>query len=295
MSKKLFYLLGIAATIILGTILFLHFCCNCCISTKTVQNGELPVKTLKNSLNPFILNGHEINYQCNANFNFLKSNGTLITPVSDSIKLGIEKLKTFLIANPNQKISITGYAMKGESNTTIFDNLGLARANDIKDYFVSLGLPAAQFDTNGELLDNWDVSNDTLLGPVNFKLNALVAANSFKDELNANPLILHFNTNQANYNLDAEELQKIKNIVKYTIQNPDATVLIVGHSDNSGNPNANILLAKKRAEFVKKFLIKNRIDASRIETQSKGSEEPIAENNTPEGMAKNRRTVITIK
>ena len=72
MSKKLFYLLGIAVTIILGTILYFHFCCNCCISTKTIDNKKVD-ETLKQNLNPFVLNGSEISYQCNDNFNFLKN------------------------------------------------------------------------------------------------------------------------------------------------------------------------------------------------------------------------------
>lgn len=296
MSKKLFYLLGIAATIILGTILYLYFCCNCCVSTKAVDN-ETPVETFEQNRNPFVLSGSGINYQCNDNFNFLKNNPALITPVSDSITLGIENLKTFLIANPNQKISITGYAMADEVNNSTFENLGLARANDVKNFFVSQGLPAAQFDTKGELVDQWDMRNDTLFGPVSFKFNELKNTNesSSKDQINANPLVLHFNTNQANYNLNAEERQKIKDIIKYTIQTPDATVLIVGHSDSSGNPQTNNALAKKRAEFTKNYLVKNGIESSRIETQSKGSDEPVAGNETPEGMAKNRRTVITIK
>ena len=297
MSKKLFYLLGIVVTIILGTILYLYFCCNCCLSTKKVDRHETAVETIEQNRNPFVLSGSGINYQCNDNFNFQQNKSSLITPVSDSIKLGIENLKTILIANPNQKISIIGYAEADEVNTSNFENLGLARANDIKNFLVSLGLSSSQFDIKGELADQWEMHNDTLIGPVSFKFNELknTEEGSFKDVINANPLILYFNSNQANYNLNKDERQKIENIVKYTIQTPDATVLIVGHSDSSGNPQANNILAKKRAEFTKNYLVKNGIKSSRIETQSKGSDEPVAENETPEGMAKNRRTVITIK
>ena len=234
MSKKLFYLLGIAVTIILGTILYLLFCCNCCVSAKTVENSEKTVDTSDQNHNPFVLTGSEINYRCNDNFNFLKNNATLITPVSDSLTLGLEKLKTILIANPDQKISITGYAMANESNTTNFDNLGLARANDIKKFFVSMGLSAVQFETKGELIDNWEIRNDTVLGPLNFKFDDIKAVvknaddNSFKAQLNANPLIFFFNTNQANYSLNADEHQKIKAIANYIAQKPNAMVLVVG-------------------------------------------------------------------
>lgn len=296
MSKKLFYLLGIAVTIILGTILYFNFCCSCCMPTKTIDNKKVD-ETLKQNLNPFVLNGSEISYQCNDNFNFLKNNSTLITPVSDSIKLGIENLKTILFANPNQIISITGYAMVDEVNTSTSENLGLARANNVKNFFISLGLPTAQFDTNGKLIAKWDMRNDTLSGPVSFHFNDIkkTQQSSFKDEINANPLVLYFDSNQVNYNVNAQEYLKIKDLIRYILVTPGATVLIVGHSDSSGNAQANKLLAKKRAEFTKKYLVKNGIESSRIETQSKGSDEPVAKNESPEGMAKNRRTVITIK
>lgn len=302
MSKKLFYLLGIVATIILGTLLHLQFCCNCCMPTKTVQDTETAIKTFEKNRNPFVLNGIGMNYQCNDNLNFLENNAALITPVSDSILMGLEKLKAFLIAHPDQKITIKGYATSSEKNETKFENLGLARANDIKTFFVSKGLSQTQFETKGQILNSWETSNSTLLGPIVFYFNeadVIVSNNSdvsaFKNELNANPLVLYFDSNQSNDNVSKEDRQKILDIANYISKTPNATVIIVGHSDNTGARQANIILAQKRANFTKNYLIKNGIRVSRIQTQSKGPDEPIAENETSEGKAKNRRTVITIK
>jgi len=300
MSKKLFYLLGIAATIFVGTLLYLQFCCNCCMTSKTADDTAIAVKTGEQDRNPFLLNGSGMNYQCNDNFNFISNNSTLITPVSDSVLVGVEQLKTLLIANPKQIITITGYATSEEKNTTKFDNLGLSRANDVRTFFISKGLPKEQFDIKGEIVTSWQMMNDTLSGPVKFAFNELISSDNadvstIKDELNANPLVLYFNTNKSNENLSKEEHQKISDIAKYIMRTPQASVLIVGHSDSSGKRETNILLAKKRADFAKNYLVKNGISASRIETQSKGPDEPVAENQTAEGKAKNRRTVITIK
>lgn len=160
-----------------------------------------------------------------------------------------------------------------------------------------MGLPTAQFDTNGKLIAKWNMRNDTLSGPVSFNFINIkkIQQSSFKDEINANPLVLYFDFNQVNYNVNAQEYLKIKDLIRYILVTPGATVLIVGHSDSSGNAQTNRLLAKERAEFTKKYLVKNGIEFSRIETQSKGSNEPVAKNASPEGMVKNRRTVITIK
>lgn len=303
MSKKALYLLGIAITIILGTFLYVNLCCNCSVKTPPVGTEKVANVVVKDSsFVPFVLSGTGIDYHTNDNLKFLKNSSALIIPVGDSVSIGIENLKTFLIANAKQKVTITGYATSDETNTTKFENLGLARANDVKNFFVSKGLPAAQFDTKGEVVDKWKTSADTLLGPAEYKFEAVdttaVASDEWtalKEKINSDPLILHFNTNKSSDKLSSVEKLKVEALVKYTGHVKEAVVLIVGHSDNVGNHDSNVVLGQKRAEFSKNYLSKNGIDGSRITTESKGPDEPIGENTTAEGKANNRRTVITIK
>lgn len=68
-----------------------------------------------------------------------------------------------------------------------------------------------------------------------------------------------------------------------------------GHTDNTGNPDYNKKLSEKRAETVKKELVNLGIDESRIVHFGHGIEQPIADNNTDEGRAKNRRTEFLLK
>jgi outer membrane protein OmpA-like peptidoglycan-associated protein len=302
MSKKALYLLGIAITIILGTFLYLKFCCNCSMKTPAVATEKTPVNSSDTTMVRFVLNGFGIDFRTGDNLKFLKNSAALLTPVSDSIGIGIENLKTFLASNSKQKVIITGYAISDETNNSTFENLGLARANEVKKYFVSKGLTASQFDTKGEIIKNWKMISDTLIGPVEYNFPALDTTkvvnsewNTLKEKINSDPLILHFNTNKASDNLNAVEKQKVTDILNYLKNVKDATVLIVGHSDNVGNRDANVILGQKRAEFSKDYLVKNGVDAERITTESKGPDEPIGENTTPEGKANNRRTVITIK
>ncbi|MDW8848816.1 OmpA family protein [Flavobacterium sp. MMLR14_040] len=302
MSKKALYLLGIAITIILGTFLYLKFCCNCSMKSPAVATEKTPGAARDTTMVRFVLNGSGIDFRTSDNLKFLKNSSALLTPVSDSIGIGIENLKTFLASNSKQKVIITGYAISNETNNSTFENLGLARANEVKNYFVSKGLTASQFDTKGEIINNWKMIADTLIGPVEYKFPALdttTAVNNewdtLKEKINSDPLILHFNTNKASDDLNTVEKQKVSDILNYLKNVNDATVLIVGHSDNVGNRDANVILGQKRAEFSKDYLVKNGIDGERITTESKGPDEPIGENTTPEGKANNRRTVITIK
>lgn len=300
MSKKALYLLGIVLTIILGTFLYIKLCCNCGVTqTEAGSVKKKPALVKNDNYVPFMLNGSGFEYQVNDNFKFLKNNSLLIQPISDSITIGIEKLKAFLASNSSQKITITGYATSDETNTTKFENLGLARADNVRNYFISKGLASSQLNTKGEILNSWKTIADTLIGPVEYKFESVETKpdnwTALKEKINADPLILYFNTNKSSFNLNNNEQQKVADIIEYLKNVKDASVVIVGHSDNVGNRDLNIALAQKRAEFSKNYLIKNGIEASRIATESKGPDEPAGDNSTIDGKASNRRTVITIK
>ena len=76
---------------------------------------------------------------------------------------------------------------------------------------------------------------------------------------------------------------------------PDTNLLIVGHTDNKGSQAYNLPLSQKRALSVKNYLVSKGISASRLTSQGKGLEEPIADNSTEAGRAQNRRVEIAIK
>ncbi|GAA0315815.1 OmpA family protein [Psychrobacter aestuarii] len=74
----------------------------------------------------------------------------------------------------------------------------------------------------------------------------------------------------------------------------DKSVTITGHTDNTGNANANLLLSNQRAEAVKQYLIGRNIDTSRLSTAGKGDTDPIATNDTEAGRTRNRRIEFTV-
>ncbi|WP_445456188.1 OmpA family protein [Flavobacterium sp. HNIBRBA15423] len=104
---------------------------------------------------------------------------------------------------------------------------------------------------------------------------------------------INFNTGSAQIsNSSSSELEKIYNLL---IQAENTKLTIVGHTDNVGNPNSNLLLSKNRAESVVDYLRKKGIPLNRFQMiDGKGSNEPTADNSTAEGKAKNRRVVITL-
>ena len=72
--------------------------------------------------------------------------------------------------------------------------------------------------------------------------------------------------------------------------NPTLSIKIIGHTDSDGTSSANIDLSKRRAAAVKKYLLSNYgIADGRIQTDGKGATQPVADNGTADGKAKNRR------
>jgi len=70
---------------------------------------------------------------------------------------------------------------------------------------------------------------------------------------------------------------------------------IQGHTDSTGPEEWNMILGRKRAEAVRDYLHRNyRIPLHRMEVISYGSEQPVGDNSTREGRAKNRRVVILV-
>ncbi|GAA4767487.1 MULTISPECIES: OmpA family protein [Flavobacterium] len=301
MSKTTPYLLGIITTIVIGCFLYHHFCCKKCNNPPQTKNKIVSTKSEEITNNKFQFSDENINHSCEKNFNFNESEFNYITPADDCLNIGIEKLKNYFTNNKEARLIITGYASTSEKNTSAFPNLGFARANDIKNYFVSKGIPSNRFEINGEIKEGLQMVENKVLGPINFVINktqALTKAenwNGIKEKYTETPLILFFDSNQTEISLTDAERESIAEIAKYIDNVPNSKISCVGHTDNSGNRLVNINLGLERANFVKNYLIKNGMLESKIETSSKGPDEPIADNLTPEGKGKNRRTVITLK
>lgn len=76
---------------------------------------------------------------------------------------------------------------------------------------------------------------------------------------------------------------------------PGFHVQVDGHTDNVGKPEANLKLSQERAEAVVKYLVdKKGVDAKRLSAKGFGDAQPIADNKTKKGQAKNRRVDFTV-
>ena len=71
-------------------------------------------------------------------------------------------------------------------------------------------------------------------------------------------------------------------------------IIAVGHTDSIGTVQYNQRLSVRRAEAVKAYLVSKGIERNRVYTEGKGESQPVADNRTKEGRAKNRRVEIEV-
>ena len=71
-------------------------------------------------------------------------------------------------------------------------------------------------------------------------------------------------------------------------------IIAVGHTDSVGTDAYNQRLSVRRAEAVKGYLVSKGIEKNRVYTEGKGEKQPVADNKTSEGRAKNRRVEIEV-
>ncbi len=217
------------------------------------------------------------------------------TPLSSELNTTLGKVAEYL-KKGKRNMKIIGHYMESEKNTGALNDLGLSRANDIKKVFTDLGVPSNQLEIasavkelrfiNGEASDA--ASFEFFAGKDKSKLEEVEA------RLRANPLILYFDTNKSNLDLNATQRQYFTDLIYYLDNKEGGSVAATGHTDNKGKRANNNRLGRKRAEFVRNYLKRNNISESKVGVASKGQDVPVATNDTEEGRAKNRRVEISI-
>lgn len=173
--------------------------------------------------------------------------------------------------------------IEGDSITTIREKSGLSLLTGLVYRFGKVKQPAPGENVNmdnddDEIIDRFDYCPDTLP-------NVPVDANGCPLDHFSFNLTFQF----GKFKLASMTSRPQFGVVAFLKENPDYHIVITGHSDSIGSDEANQKISLKRAEEARAFLVANGILSLRIEAEGKGAEEPIADNDTAEGRALNRR------
>ena len=103
-----------------------------------------------------------------------------------------------------------------------------------------------------------------------------------------------FETGSANIEISSFDI--LDEIAEVMISNPSKQLTIIGHTDSDGSAESNQALSEKRAKSVKDYLvIRSKISADRITTLGRGESQPVANGNTADAKAQNRRVEFRLK
>lgn len=287
MSKLTFLYVGLAVWLFSGAYLFSTRWCgiNSAVSlipSKSITDGQFSTVA---SPGFFFLNSDE------------KLNG------SEATHTALNNLAAHLKDNPNRLLTLMGNYSSQEKNNTDFQNLGLARSESVKGYLIAQGVNGNQIATAAQQKNNLQiVDEDKVVDGIDFNFSKLIATNEVKPTVISNneisgyrPLNLKFPRSQYKLVLTDELETYFDNLILYLDEHKEASVSVVGHTDNTGNRKDNLRISKYRVRKVRDHLAKKGLSLKRINIDYKGSDEPIASNDTDEGREKNRRVEIRIK
>jgi len=215
---------------------------------------------------------------------------------SDNDRL-LDDLATYLINNPQRQVKIYGRYRPSEAELKdgIFENLGLARANTIRQQLIDRGIEEDRM-----ALDYEQIDSEELGRPISFELSG---DDTEKPETYKRVLFTFENMtfSNANFAIDSEVfrpsaqfLMYADSLQTYLSKNSTQSIKIIGHTDDDGNELYNEDLGQKRANSAKAFLQKMGIN-NKIITSSMGESQPAAPNTTEANKQKNRRVNFLLK
>lgn len=124
------------------------------------------------------------------------------------------------------------------------------------------------------------------------KQQEILERKRISDHINS---IAHFDSAQDFPYIDKESEDALRRLAELMKENPNIWVTVFGHADNTGTSDMNIIYGQRRAEAMKKVLMKYGADGDRIIPVSRGDTDPVATNSTEEGKRLNRRAEIDIQ
>ncbi len=255
-----------------------------------------------------IAQGRSLNIQDAAAFStsakdnliFPMSSYEYMDPVDTEVNASFQKTADYLKANPKRSLKITGLYTDQETNSSVLPSLGMARANKIKGMLIGMGVPSKQIEIDARMENTLSFVNEETVGGATYAFFDGAESGDrlaeVEKRLRANPLVLYFKTNSQTLELSAEQRNQFADLIYYLDNKEGGRASAVGHTDNRGAENINRRLSRKRAEFVRDYLGTNGgINKNLISATGQGPDQPIADNGTDGGRAKNRRVEITIK
>lgn len=176
---------------------------------------------------------------------------------------------------------------------TYNQQISLKRAESVADYLVSTGIDADKLRVIGRGSKEPLVSNETREGRIqNRRVDILAVAELRALDTMLFPSVALFERRSGTLSPEGMALLEENRLNARELLKRATYIEIVGHTDDVGDDDYNMQLSEQRAKSVRDYLVSKGLSANKIVTTGMGESMPIANNNTEEGRAENRRVQI---
>ncbi len=215
---------------------------------------------------------------------------------SDNVAF-IDTVATIFEADTLARLTIVGFYRPSEQATAdgFFENLGLARADAIRNLLTARGLAQDRIS-----LDHGIAASEALGEPIMFDAYYPVSSNEGDYErlaftfTNMTFSDANFAFNSAVFEPGGAFLAYADSVRTYLQLNPEQELTIIGHTDNVGDNSYNQGLGLDRAKSARTYFQERGV-TNTIEVDSRGETEPAATNQTAQGRQKNRRVNFVLE
>ena len=226
--------------------------------------------------------------------------GTVEATISEAVKAGLKEIYDHLDEYTTHGIKITGSYSEVEQNNSLLKNLGLARAQSIKNIFMEMGLDQSQISTEALKTDKIVVEDGVSSGVIGLKVYPIEELSEedklhlahIEKQLRAENMLVYFESAKNELALDDELKLYFSELNLFMHHHAHHSITLVGHTDELGSEKYNDKLGLERAEFVKNALVGAGINEDQIKTISKGEHELVTPDETEEDRVKERRVEI---
>lgn len=215
--------------------------------------------------------------------------------LTDNNREFLDAVAQYLKDNPDKNVRLSVGMRPEEANTRagIFENIALARASWLENYFSEQGIDPDRIFPDHRTLRSADdpfVTFDLFIPedrPEDYNQIGVDFMNMTYSDAN-------FEFNSAVFDPGEAAIAYLDSVKIFLTENPDHRLMIVGHTDSIASQKYNYELGLKRAENAKLYLIDLEVTAP-IDIDSKGKLEPVAANNSEEGRQRNRRVNFVLR
>ena len=226
--------------------------------------------------------------------------GTVEAIITEEVRAGLKEISDHLDEYTTHGIEITGGYSGEEENNSLLNNLGIARAQSIKNVFMEMGLDQSQISTKALKTDNIIVEDGVSSGVVGLKVYPIEELSEedklhlahIEKQLRAENMLIYFESAKNKLALNDELQLYFSELNLFMHHHAHHSITLVGHTDELGSEKYNDELGLKRAEFVKAALVGAGINEDQIKTISKGEHELVTPDETEEDRVKERRVEI---